>query len=90
MAVVVFDPAAFKVRYPEFVTAPNILLGEYFTESGLYLNNTDASPVCDVTIRAMLLNMLVAHIAALRFGVNGNAPSGLVGRVSSATEGACP
>ena len=59
----------------------------YFAEAGLYLDNTDASPVpynppSDVT-RLMLLNMITAHIAFLR--KPGASP--LVGRVSNATEG---
>lgn len=53
----------------------------------MYLNNTDNSRVSDVGQRGVLLNMLTAHIAALNSGVNGNAPSGLVGRISSASQG---
>ncbi|WP_261412102.1 DUF4054 domain-containing protein [Serratia quinivorans] len=87
MAIVVFDVAAFRERYPEFDTVSTELLNAYFIEATVYLNNTDASPVCDVAVRAVYLNMLVAHIAALNSGVNGQKPSGLVGRVSGATEG---
>lgn len=87
MAIVVFDPSAFLVRYPEFSTVNPVLLGDYFTEATLYLDKTDSSRVQDVNQRALLLNMLVAHIAALNSGANGQSPSPLVGRVSSATEG---
>ncbi len=87
MAVVVFDPVGFVARYPEFATCPALTLTAYFSEATLYLNNTDASPVADPVIRAMLLNMLVAHIAALNFGVNGQPPAGIVGRVNQASEG---
>jgi hypothetical protein len=87
MGVVVFDATSFKVRYPEFSTVNDAILSEYFAESTLYLNNTEMSRVSDVVQRSMLLNMIVAHIAALNSGVNGQAPSGLVGRINSATEG---
>lgn len=88
MAVVVFDPVAFKARYPEFNAVSDVLLGLYFTEATLYLDNTDCSRVSDVNQRALLLNMLTAHIAALNgSGVNGSGASGMVGRVNSATEG---
>lgn len=85
--VVVFDLAAFRVRYPEFSTVIDAIINEYFTEATIYLDNTPSSIVADLTIRAMLLNMLTAHIAALYSGVNGNAPSGTVGRIGSASEG---
>lgn len=87
MGIAVFDPTAFNARYPEFNTVAEPLLASYFVEAGLYLNNTECSPVQDVARRGLLLNMLTAHIAALNAGTNGNAPSGLVGRINSATEG---
>lgn len=87
MAIIVFDVAAFRERYPEFDAVSNTLLNAYFTEATIYLNNTDSSPVKDISIRALFLNMLVAHIAALNSGVNGEKASGLVGRVASASEG---
>lgn len=87
MAIVVFDVAAFRERYPEFDAVSETLLNAYFTEATIYLDNTDRSLVADVAVRAVFLNMLVAHIAALNSGVNGEKASGLVGRVASASEG---
>ncbi|MEI7410061.1 DUF4054 domain-containing protein [Pectobacterium aroidearum] len=87
MAIVVFDINAFRERYPEFDTVSDTLLSAYFAEATVYLDNTDCSPVKDVDIRAVYLNMLVAHIAVLNSGVGGEKPSGLVGRVASASEG---
>ena len=87
MAIVVFDINAFRERYPEFDTVSDTLLNAYFVEATVYLDNTDCSPVTDVNVRAVYLNMLVAHIAALNSGVGGQKPSGLVGRVASASEG---
>lgn len=80
MAVVVFDPAAFVARYPEFTAIQEPTLQAYFAEATIYLDNSDQSRVGDITVRAVLLNMLVAHIAAL-------AATPLVGRISQATEG---
>ncbi|MGG6193053.1 DUF4054 domain-containing protein [Pantoea allii] len=87
MAVVIFDIAKFRARYPEFASVSDELLQAYFTEATVYLNNTDSSPVTDVDQRAVFLNMLVAHLAAINSGVGGQAASGLVGRVTSASEG---
>jgi hypothetical protein len=87
VAVVAFDPTVFLGRYPEFVPISTPALQAYFTEATIYLNNTDSSLVTDVTIRTMLLNMIVAHIAALNSGIGGQASSPLVGRVDQASEG---
>jgi hypothetical protein len=88
MPSVVFDPVAFVARYPEFSTVSAPTLGDYFTEATMYLDNTDASRVSNLAQRALLLNMLTAHVAALNgSGVNGNGAPGLVGRINSATEG---
>lgn len=87
MAIVVFDSNAFLARYPEFVSVSAAALQACFAEATIYLNNTDASLVTDVNQRAVLLNMIVAHIAALNMGVNGQASSPLVGRIDQASEG---
>lgn len=85
--VVVFDPASFKDRYPEFSTVSDTLLQAYFDEATIYLANTEDSRVQDVVQRAVLLNMLVAHIAQLNVGSATQPASPLVGRVNTATEG---
>ena len=87
MPAVVFDPAAFKARYPEFASVGDLLLQACFGEADLYLSNTDNSPVQNVTRRAVLLNMLTAHIAALGGALSSDGQPRPVGRVSSATEG---
>ena len=88
MPSVVFDSAGFVARYPEFANVLPATLGAYFTEATLYLDNTDTSRVTDLAQRALLLNMLTAHVAALNgSGVSGNGASGMVGRINSATEG---
>lgn len=85
MAIVSFEPSAFKSAYPEFAGVADLALRQYFAQAELLINNTDSSRVTNVTEREMLLGLLVAHIAKMRqSAANGG---GLVGRVSSATEG---
>ena len=93
MASVVFDPARFVQRYPVFApynTANPDGLQMFFDDATLYLNNTDCSPITDLTRREALLWMVTAHLAQLG-GVL--APGGVgstgtqVGRVADGTEG---
>lgn len=87
MAVVSFDYAAWAARYPELsaYVAPQQAQA-FFSEAQLYCDNTDSSIVTNVATRAVLLNMLTAHIAALNARLA--APSSpLVGRINSASEG---
>lgn len=86
--VVTFDAAAFKARYPEFTSVADDALTAYFAEACLYLSNADTSRVSDIGERGLLLNMIVAHLSALYSGANGADPSGLVGRIDQASEGA--
>ena len=93
MAVVTFDPSAFRAQYPEFNTAPNVVSDAradsmFLVASTTLLDNTDNSPVMDATQRTQLFYLLVAHLLLL-YGVSdnptlNNAPPG---RISSATQG---
>lgn len=86
--VVVFNYATWIARYPEFVAVTEPTATLYFNEATIYLNNTDCSLVVDTSKRAVLLNMLTAHIAALNAkGPTGQPSNPLVGRIDSATEG---
>lgn len=87
MTIATFDPVAFKVRYPEFAAVSDAFLAECFLDAGLYLSNTDASPVQDVVRRTRLLWMLTAHIAYLSGILNGDSGVPAGGRIASATEG---
>jgi len=87
MSVAVFNLANFQARYPEFSAASPTVLGVLFTEAGLYLSNTDCSPVQDITRRGVLLNMLTAHIAFIGGLLNADGQPRPVGRVSQAGEG---
>lgn len=85
--IVVFVPATFKTSFPAFATIADGLLSGDFAVATLFLNNSCCSVVKDAPTRERLLDLLVAHIAALMQGENGNPPSGLVGRVDKAAEG---
>lgn len=90
MAIATFNATAFKVRYPAFALVSDAYLQACFNESGLYLSNTDCSPVQDIAQRTQLLWMLTAHIAYLSGALNPQGAGGgpnPVGRTSSATEG---
>lgn len=91
MPAVTFDPAGFKIRYPEFNAVSADLLTAFFSNDAiLYLSNTDC-PVADEGRRLALYNMLVAHIATLNGVLNPPAEGGAtgvpVGRTSQAAEG---
>ena len=84
MAVVAFDYNLWAARFSELAATVNEpLASAFFAEACVYCNNTDASAISDAATRRVLLNLLVAHIAAL----NAAGRSGSVGRVSSVTEG---
>ena len=87
MSAVVFDPAAFKARYPEFAAVADPTLAACFDEAGLYLSNADNSPVQNLTRRATLFNMLTAHVAYLGGLLSADGMPRPVGRVSQASEG---
>lgn len=92
MSVVAFDPAAFYAQFPELSTVSVPQLQGYFAmaSNGL-IDNTDTSVVPDLPpqagLRTQVLLLATAHLAKLFATVNGQAPSGLVGRINSAAEG---
>lgn len=86
--VVTFDYAAWSARYAALAQNVDATLAQsYFDEATLYLSNTPCSPVRDMTKRALLLGMLVAHLATLYLPQDQGGTGGLVGRVSSASRG---
>lgn len=86
-AVAVFNPAAFKVMYPQWAALPNDQLCMYFDIATLYWRNDGSSPARNAQIQGTLLNLLTAHITALMAGPDGKGASAIVGRVNSASEG---
>lgn len=88
--IVTFDYQSWSNRYPELASTTDEALAQaYFDNDAiLYLDNTASSPVPDVTKRGPLLNMIVAHVAALNARTaDGQAASPLVGRITNASEG---
>lgn len=86
MAIVTFDAQDFKKQYTQF-TLSDGELERCFEQAELIVNNTDSAVVSDVKERKVLLYLLVAHIASLLYGANGSDGAGMVGNMSSATEG---
>lgn len=86
MTKAVFNWTEWSVLYPELVakgvTEP-YATALFNGPAGLFLANNDASIICDVDLRRTFLNMIVAHLAATQ----GPGSSGLVGRISAASEG---
>ena len=87
MTAVVFNPAAFKARYPEFTAVADLSLTACFDEAELYLSNADNSPVQNLNRRAILLNMLTAHVAYIGGLLSADSMPRPVGRLSQASEG---
>lgn len=88
MAIVVLDIDKFRAMFPEFSNVTDIDLQFLFDRATDYLNNTEYSLVIDAKKRERLLYLIMAHLAYVRYGDSkGNGGSGLVGRLSSASEG---
>jgi hypothetical protein len=96
--VVVFSYEVWAARYPSLAANVSEPLAQaYFDEAQLFCDNSRCSPVRNLAIRAVLLNLLVAHVASLNMSAGATSggstsgpaagPSPLVGRITSATEG---
>lgn len=90
--VVDFDYNRWIIRFPEFKdTVGSELAQMYWDEAGMTcLNNSCNSIVRDdrpTGVRAMLLNLIVAHMAQLNIGTVAQPASPLVGPVASASQG---
>ena len=92
-SVVVFDYPLWAARYPEFSAVSMAQAQRYFDEACIFCQNDGFSPVQNLNQRRVYLDMLTAHIAALNGGLTACgsvAPGGgvgIVGRITSATEG---
>ncbi len=79
--------AAGAIGVPPDINTTAGILAQNFQLATLQLNNSVASVVQDAPTRAYLLNLLVAHITQLTYGIDGQAPTGVVGRISAANQG---
>lgn len=88
MSVVTFDPAAFAAAYPEFASVSTARTTSMFNlAAATILDNTNNSPVMDLTYRTQLFYLLVGHLL-LTFGSAPTTPDNTPpGRISSATQG---
>jgi hypothetical protein len=88
-AIATFSYSNFIALFPQFASAPpQATLQMYFNLAGdVWLRNDGTGPVTNPNLQSDLMNLLTAHLATLFSGPDGNDPSGLVGRISSATEG---
>ena len=87
MAIVDFDLSYFMTRYPVMSTDNPAVYSMYFGEAELMLNNTDSSIVTDVGERKILLHLVTAHISTLNGKNKDIQNNGIVGRITSASEG---
>ncbi|WP_440863085.1 DUF4054 domain-containing protein [Symbiopectobacterium purcellii] len=88
MAIVVLDISKFRDMFPEFSNVTEAQLPFLFDQATDHLNNSEYSLVEDPVKRERLLYLLMGHLAYVRYGDdNGNGGSGMVGRLSSASEG---
>lgn len=88
MAIVVFNLDNFQALYPQFSNVSDTLLPLIFTQAELLFSNKDSSCIQDLSQRELVLYMVMAHILYLQYGdANGDGGSGVIGRVSSASEG---
>lgn len=91
MAVAVFDYTKWTAMFPYLAAVPEQIATGFFTVAELLFANDDCSPIQDADKRLVFLNYIVAHLARLAgypVAAGGSAqPDGMVGRVSSATEG---
>jgi hypothetical protein len=84
----VFEYQTWAFQFPELaVSVPPGQAAGYFARACNFISNTPRSRIQDIPTRTALLYLATAHIAAMNATVNGQAPSNLVGRISSATEG---
>jgi len=87
-------PADFVALYPEFTGLSSAQLNQGFALATLALANTCCGGrVSNAALRETLLNLLTAHVSKLLYGTNDGAgnispPSGVVGRINAATQGA--
>jgi hypothetical protein len=86
LGLVQFSATEFLALYPQF-TAQEAFLQNNFNLATAQLSNTASSRVQDANFRLSLLYLLTAHITKLLNGEATEPATGLVGRVSDASEG---
>lgn len=86
--IVAFDYAQWIATFPEFAVTVNPTQAQsYFNLATSIHRNDGGGPVNNEAQQLTLLNLVTAHIAAMFSPPACGTPSGLVGRINSATEG---
>ena len=84
---VTFNLAAWRLAFPEFSTIADAQILGYEGMAEILHRNDGGGPVSTANSQTQLLNLVVAHIAYLFGGVNGQPAPEVVGRINSASEG---
>lgn len=83
-----FDYSTWVATYPMFATlTPEQVVDGALPIAEIYWRNDGTGPARSIAQQTNILGLIVAHICQLMYGINGQSPSGLVGRISDATEG---
>ena len=86
--IATFSYSDWSTLFPEFSNVDQTqVTGPVLTMAQQYLANDGSGPVCKIEVQTQLLNLIVAHVAQLLYGSATQPTSGLVGPISSATEG---
>ena len=80
MAIIPFDPAQFRIDYPQFATLSDTKLTNTFNFSAVVLGQPVSSCFSDINDQFYWLNVTLAHILTCE-------TNGLVGRLSDAKQG---
>lgn len=83
-----FDYTSWVATFPQFASLSQTqVVNGALPLAETYHANDGSGPVSSADIQTNLLNLMVAHVCQLLYGINGQAPSGVVGRISNASEG---
>lgn len=87
--MVTFNYELFRQQFPVFNYVNSATAQTYFNAVAVsYVRNDGGGPVCNSDQKLWLMNLMVAHMMQLfGFEADGNAPSTIVGRINSASEG---
>jgi len=88
-AIAVFNYTNFIALFGQFAAnPPQATLQLYYNLAGdVWLRNDGTGPISSQNLQNDLMNLLTAHITTIFSGIDGNNPSGLVGRIASSSEG---
>jgi len=81
--------AQWIATYPQFSpgVSSDAFANTVYPLAQQYCRNDGGGPVSSVQIQTVLLGLMCSHIAQLLYGPTGQGASGIVGRVTDATEG---